>query len=250
MKRHVALVGFMASGKSTIGRKLARKLGWAFVDTDALVVRSHGPIPAIFENEGEAAFRRYEHAAIAGVLEGAEPCIVALGGGAVTVAENRSLLAERAVRVFIKISPEQMLARLRRSRVVRPMLGARADALEDQGAIPAADARIRKRRSRDRGHAPEGRSGRRRDRRLAARTEARRRSRRIVMPEPSLNDDLGYPIVVGENVRAQLAGFVRERAGARDRSCDANRRVARSRRMSQSRRRHAPGAWLRAGRAA
>ncbi len=125
MKRHVALVGFMASGKSTIGRKLARTLGWSFFDTDALVVRSHGPIPAIFANEGEAAFRRYEQAAIAGVLERVEPCIVALGGGALTVAENRSLLADRTYRIFIRISLEQILARARRSREVRPMLGSR-----------------------------------------------------------------------------------------------------------------------------
>ncbi len=125
MKRHVALVGFMASGKSTIGRKLARKLGWTFRDTDTLVVRSHGPIPAIFEKEGEAGFRRYEHAAIADVLESAEPCVIALGGGALTVAENRSLLTDRAYRVFIKTSPEQILARVRRGREVRPMLGSR-----------------------------------------------------------------------------------------------------------------------------
>jgi shikimate kinase len=124
MKRHVALVGFMASGKSTIGRKLARKLGWAFVDTDALVVRAHGTIAKIFAIEGEAAFRRHERAALAAALESCEPSIVALGGGALTLPENRKLLAERALRVFIKLSPEQILARVRRSREVRPVLGA------------------------------------------------------------------------------------------------------------------------------
>jgi shikimate kinase len=124
MKRHVALVGFMASGKSTIGRKLARRLGWGFVDTDALVVRAHGAIAKIFASEGEAAFRRYERAAIAAALESCEPSIVALGGGALTLPENRTLLAERALRVFIKLSPEQILARVRRSREVRPVLGA------------------------------------------------------------------------------------------------------------------------------
>ena len=123
MKRHVALVGFMASGKSTIGRKLARKLGWPFFDTDALVVREHGPIPAIFETEGEAAFRRYEQAAIAAVLGNAEASVVALGGGALTTTENRSLLRDRAYRVFIKISAEQIFARVRRSRETRPVLG-------------------------------------------------------------------------------------------------------------------------------
>jgi shikimate kinase len=123
MKHHVALVGFMASGKSTIGRKLARKLGWPFFDTDALIVRAHGPIQAIFETEGEAAFRRYEVAAIAAVLEPAESSVVALGGGALTTAENRRLLRDRAYRVFIKVTPEQAFARVRRSRESRPVLG-------------------------------------------------------------------------------------------------------------------------------
>ena len=123
MKRHVALVGFMASGKSTIGRKLAHRLGWAFFDTDAIVVRAYGPIPAIFANEGEAAFRRYERAAIGDTLESDEPRVVALGGGALTLAENRRVLGERAFQIFIKISPEQILARVRRSRETRPILG-------------------------------------------------------------------------------------------------------------------------------
>ncbi|HTU80613.1 MAG TPA: shikimate kinase [Candidatus Acidoferrales bacterium] len=120
----MALVGFMASGKSTIGRKLARRLGAPFFDTDALIVREHGPIAAIFADEGEAAFRRYERAAIGEALESAQAGIVALGGGAMTEPENRNLLKDRAYRVFIKVPPEQILARVRRSREVRPMLGA------------------------------------------------------------------------------------------------------------------------------
>jgi len=123
MKRHVALVGFMASGKSTIGRKLARALGWLFVDTDALIVRAHGPIPSIFEKEGEAAFRGYECNAIRAALNRAPPHVVALGGGALTQPENRQLLEERAHRVFIQISPEQVFARVLRGREMRPVLG-------------------------------------------------------------------------------------------------------------------------------
>jgi shikimate kinase len=121
--RHLALVGFMASGKSTIGRKLARRLGRPFVDTDELVVRAHGSIKAIFAQEGEAAFRRYECRAIGEVLANPQVSVVALGGGALTVAENRRLLKQRAKCVFIKVSPEQVLARVRRSREIRPMLG-------------------------------------------------------------------------------------------------------------------------------
>lgn len=121
--KHIALVGFMASGKSTIARKLARRLGRRFADTDSIVTRSHGPIAAIFAQEGEAAFRRYEEEAIRVALDVAEPSVVALGGGALTAAANQRLVADRAYRIFIKVPPEQILARVRRSREVRPMLG-------------------------------------------------------------------------------------------------------------------------------
>ena len=123
MKRHVALVGFMASGKSTIGRKLARKLGWTFFDTDALIARAHGAIAAIFANEGEMAFRGYERAAIDNALQSVEPSVLSVGGGALTVAENRRALNDRAYCVFIRVSPEEILARARRSRTIRPLLG-------------------------------------------------------------------------------------------------------------------------------
>jgi shikimate kinase len=120
----VALIGFMGCGKSTIGRKLARKLGRGFIDTDDLVVRAHGAIPEIFANEGEAAFRRYEREAVRTALQSHARNVIALGGGALTVASNRRLLERHAHRVFIKASPEQILARLRRSREIRPLLGA------------------------------------------------------------------------------------------------------------------------------
>lgn len=93
------------------------------MDTDALVARDHGPVPEIFAQEGETAFRRYEQAAIRGALESVEPAVLALGGGALTIAANRHLLASRAYRVFIRVSPEQVLARLRRAKEARPLLG-------------------------------------------------------------------------------------------------------------------------------
>jgi shikimate kinase len=123
VKRHVALVGFMAAGKSTIGKKLARKLKCAFFDTDDLVVKDHGQISDIFYNEGEPAFRRYEHAAISDVLENGEPGIIALGGGALTYEPTQKLLKKRAYRVFIKATPEQIHERLIKSPRIRPLMG-------------------------------------------------------------------------------------------------------------------------------
>ncbi len=123
MKRYLALVGFMASGKSTIGRGLARRLGCEFFDTDEIVVREHGTVARIFRTEGEDAFRRYEQAAIGEALSGARGGVVALGGGALAHEENRKLVEERAHRVFIKVSPERVRSRLQKSREVRPLLG-------------------------------------------------------------------------------------------------------------------------------
>jgi shikimate kinase len=137
MKRHVALVGFMASGKTTIGRKLARKLHRPFCDTDASIVQDHGPISAIFANEGETAFRRYETEAIRAALAAETPAVIALGGGALTVPENRKLLAKRAYRIFIKVPAEQILGRVRRSREMRPVLG-REPTLESVSALYAS----------------------------------------------------------------------------------------------------------------
>lgn len=123
MKRHIALVGFMASGKSTIGKRLARKLGCAFFDTDDVVVREHGAISDIFYNEGEGAFRRYECSALLHILHDGAPGVIALGGGALTEDENVKALKKQAFRIFIKVTPEQALERLRRSKWVRPLLG-------------------------------------------------------------------------------------------------------------------------------
>ncbi len=123
MKQHVALVGFMAAGKSTIGKKLARKLKCAFFDTDELVVREHGDVSDIFYNEGEKAFRAYELDAVSQVLADGDPGVVALGGGALTHEPTSKLLKKRAYRVFVKISPEQVSERLHKSKRVRPLLG-------------------------------------------------------------------------------------------------------------------------------
>jgi len=123
VKRYVALVGFMASGKSTIGRGLARRLGCAFFDTDEIVVGKHGAVAQIFAAQGEAAFRQYEREALHEALSGAGGGVVALGGGALVLEENRALVEERAHRVFIKLSPESVRGRLQKSREVRPVLG-------------------------------------------------------------------------------------------------------------------------------
>lgn len=130
MKRFIALTGFMAAGKSTIGKKLARRLNVKFCDLDEVIVEKHGAISGIFASQGEAKFREYECEALAQVVEGKDPAVIALGGGAVTHAPSLLLLKQNAYRIFIKLSPAQTLMRIRRSANTRPLLGPAPQASE------------------------------------------------------------------------------------------------------------------------
>jgi shikimate kinase len=122
VKAHVALVGMMGAGKSSVGKALARRLGRPFVDSDALVVAERGAtIAKIFEEEGEAAFRDYELAALRRAVDG-EACVIATGGGAVTHPPTRALLARHALRIYLSLTAGELSARLRRSRTRRPVL--------------------------------------------------------------------------------------------------------------------------------
>jgi shikimate kinase/3-dehydroquinate synthase len=97
----VALVGFMGAGKSTLAWRAAERTGRVFTDVDSDLEGLIGPIGAYFEQHGEAAFRGVEEVAVTEALLRRAPAIVALGGGAVTSAATRELLAERAVTVWL-----------------------------------------------------------------------------------------------------------------------------------------------------
>lgn len=110
--RHIALVGMMGSGKSETGWRLARVLGRRFVDCDELVAAGAGrSIPEIFEAEGEAGFRRRESETLTAVLAGGDAAVIATGGGVVTVADNRALLADAAV-FWLRARPEVLADRV------------------------------------------------------------------------------------------------------------------------------------------
>lgn len=95
MEGPVAIVGYMGSGKTTLGRVLARALGREFVDLDRAIVKEAGKgIPEIFAEHGEEAFRDLEHKALLDALEGHTPGVVACGGGVVVRPENRALLRD------------------------------------------------------------------------------------------------------------------------------------------------------------
>ena len=113
LNRHLALVGFMGAGKSTLGREVAERLRRPFVDLDRrLEEQTQMSVPELFATHGEPGFRRLEADAVRDALAGEPPSVVALGGGAVTHVETRELL--RAARVvLVDIDVELAWARVR-----------------------------------------------------------------------------------------------------------------------------------------
>lgn len=111
--RHVALAGFMGSGKTTIGRQLATQLQRPFVDLDEEIEQRAGSaIAEVFRRDGESAFRALEEAVAHEVLGRGAPAVIALGGGAVISERTRSELAARAFTVLLDVDPETAWARV------------------------------------------------------------------------------------------------------------------------------------------
>lgn len=119
--RTIALVGLMGVGKTSIGRRLAQRLGLPFVDADIEIEAAAGAsIEEIFERHGEAAFRDGERRVIARLLE-QPPHVLATGGGAVMDPSTRALLRQRAISVWLRADLDLMLSRVAR-RNNRPLL--------------------------------------------------------------------------------------------------------------------------------
>ncbi|WP_181433628.1 shikimate kinase [Curtobacterium sp. MCPF17_002] len=113
----VVVIGPMGAGKSSVGKRVAKALGVPFTDTDRAIVREHGPIPGIFADRGESAFRELEAAAVRDAV--ATGGVIAVGGGAVTHAATREALAGARV-VLLTVSPEAVADRIAGSD--RPLL--------------------------------------------------------------------------------------------------------------------------------
>jgi shikimate kinase len=117
---NLVLVGFSCSGKSTIGRILARRLRLRFLDTDKSIEQSAGQtIPDIFRLEGEATFRLLEAQAIAAAAAERYQ-VISTGGGAFVDSHNRDVLRNRNLVVHLRVRPETVVERLRNSRGGRP----------------------------------------------------------------------------------------------------------------------------------
>lgn len=119
----IVLVGMMGSGKSTVGRLLADRLGWAYRDSDADVESTTGrTVPEIFASDGEAAFRRAEAEVLADACALQTPVVVSAAGGSVLASDNRRLLAGSGTVVWLRARPETNARRVGDG-AGRPLLG-------------------------------------------------------------------------------------------------------------------------------
>jgi shikimate kinase len=127
MNYPIFLLGFMASGKSTKGRKLAKKLGVEFMDLDGEIeTQEKQSISNIFKNHGEEYFRREEANALRSIPKQLR-AVIALGGGTPCFHDNMSYINELGTSVYLRRSGSRLLGRLRQSKQERPLVASLSD---------------------------------------------------------------------------------------------------------------------------
>lgn len=134
----IYLAGFMASGKSTVGPKLAERMGMAFVDLDDRIEAEAGmTIPEIFGREGELGFRQRETAALWATASDDE-AVVALGGGTIVDDANRDFARDHGLLVFLRVDADAILDRVADEAAHRPLL-------QDESGTPLSRTAMRQR---------------------------------------------------------------------------------------------------------
>lgn len=119
---NITLTGFMGTGKTAVGKRLAKRLGWRFVDVDALIEEAAKmPVARIFAERGEPIFRRLERRAIGRLVHGHEQ-VIATGGGAFVDPQSRARLRASGPVVCLTAQPRAILARVGRRLEARPLL--------------------------------------------------------------------------------------------------------------------------------
>lgn len=123
MNRRIVLLGFMACGKTTVAKELARQLESEFLDLDSFITELHGRSPAeMIQREGEEKFREIETLALRDVLQSNDARVIALGGGTWTIPANRTLIAlHDCLSVWLDAPFELCWQRINASQAVRPL---------------------------------------------------------------------------------------------------------------------------------
>lgn len=137
----IYLIGYMGSGKSTVGRGLAKRLGLSFIDMDNYIEeRNHKTIPAIFAEDGEDTFRTLEQKALM-ELSTFEQVVIATGGGAPCFFTNMDVIQQTGRSVYLKGSPRIIAERLRQSKIERPLIKGKSE----EALLAFIDETLRKR---------------------------------------------------------------------------------------------------------
>lgn len=122
------MLGFMGSGKTTLGKKVASVLHYPFVDMDDLIEKKTGQsISSIFEQLGEKQFRTLEKEALQTVIQDYPTAVVATGGGAPCFYNNIAQMNHTGVSIYLRLSPEQLIRRIQGAQGHRPLLQSKND---------------------------------------------------------------------------------------------------------------------------
>ncbi len=118
---NIVIVGFSGAGKSTVGKRLAKKLGMTFVDLDLYIEKKyHTAIPLLFQEYGESTFRTLETAALAEVLV-MENAVIAVGGGTPCFDDNMAKINAQATSVYLQLDENELVEHLLHSKKKRPL---------------------------------------------------------------------------------------------------------------------------------
>ena len=116
------MIGYMGCGKSTSAKKMARTLGYTFIDLDAFIEKNQQQtVSALFASKGEAAFRAIEHQALQQLLQ-LENTIIACGGGTPCFYDNMQLMNSKGITIYIQMEAEALVSRLINARQKRPLI--------------------------------------------------------------------------------------------------------------------------------
>jgi shikimate kinase len=128
MDTRIFLIGFMGSGKSTLGAQLARRLEYHFVDMDQLIEdTAEMTIPEIFDEHGEEVFRKWEHDILQELCQ-RENMVISTGGGVPCHSGMMDLMNSCGTTIYLQLSPEALLSRLVKSRTERPLIKGKSEA--------------------------------------------------------------------------------------------------------------------------
>ena len=122
------LMGFMSSGKTSLGKKLARHLNRKFIDLDQQIEAEHQQtIPQIFEEEGEEAFRSYETQQLKAIPEKDQEMVISLGGGTPCFGDNLDYVKANGTSIYLRLSEDILIGRLRQKKSSRPLIAQLSD---------------------------------------------------------------------------------------------------------------------------